>query len=171
MKSKKLFKYLLYWLIVGLIASTMGHLAIEVLQRIGFTSIWPSAQLFLVGTSILFILYTFLSALLKSPTLGGIVLTISALIIGIINRVKIHYRADPLFPSDFLIVKQVPFLVEMVGWLYAVLIVITAIGLIYVTVKFYQKMVNLSIFSSASLCSFYLDKITILCCKMKGNNQ
>ena len=142
MKSKKLFKYLLYWLLLGLIASTMGHLAIEVLQRIGFTSMWPSAQLFLIGTGILFILYTFLSALFKSPTLGGIMLTISALIIGIINRVKIQYRADPLFPSDFLIAKEVPFLVEMVGWLYAVLIVITVIGLIYVTVKFYQKILK-----------------------------
>ena len=142
MKSKKRFKYLLYWLIIGLIASTVSHLVIEALQRIGFTSIWPSAQLFLIGTGILFILYTFLSALFKSPTLGGIMLTISALIIGIINRVKIHYRADPLFPSDFLIAKEVPFLVEMVGWMYSILIVLTMIGLIYITVKLYQKILK-----------------------------
>lgn len=92
-----------------------------------------------MGTGILFILYTFFSGLLGSSILGGLALTITAIILGSINRSKIHYRAEPLFPSDFIIAKEVPFLVEMVGWLYAILILI-AIGLgVALFVYFYQN--------------------------------
>lgn len=139
MKRNKLLKHILYWLISGLVASITGHLTIELLQRIGFTSSWPHMELLLIGTAILFILYTFLSALLGSSTLGGIGLFMTALTVGIVNRVKIHYRADPLFPTELIVVKEVSFLIEMVGWLYTILIVLTGVILILIIVKFYQE--------------------------------
>jgi phosphoglycerol transferase MdoB-like AlkP superfamily enzyme len=142
MEKSNYLKRILFWLLLGLAASLLAHLIIEGLQRIGFTDTWLPVQFFVIGTGILFIIYTFFSSLLGSATLGGISLILTAVIIGSINRSKIHYRAEPLFPSDFIIVKEVPFLVEMIGWFYATLILI-AIGLgIALFIRFYQTKIK-----------------------------
>ncbi len=142
MKINKSLNYLCYWLLIGLFASLSGHLAIEFLQRIGFTNIWPPLSLQLVSIGLLFILYNLFGALLGSATLGGIGLFMTALTLGIINRVKIHYRAEPLFPSELILVKEVPFLVEMVGWVYILLIALTVMAGIALMVRFYQTKIK-----------------------------
>lgn len=139
MKKMKDFKRILTWLLVGLFSSLLAQLIIEGLQRFGFTDTLPYFSFFLVGTVILFIFYALFSALLRSAVLGGSALVTTAIIIGSVNRVKILYRADPLFPSDFIIAKEVPFLVEMVGWFYFI-VIISTIGLgISISFYFYQK--------------------------------
>ncbi len=137
-KKTNYLNHFFYWLTTGLIISVISHLAIEVLQRAGFTGMWLPLPVFLLGTGILFVLYTLLSALLGSSTLGAVGLFVTALTLGISNRVKIHYRAEPIFPNEFAIVKEVPFLVEMIGWFYTLLILITVSLVLLLTIYVYR---------------------------------
>lgn len=142
MKNNKVLKQIIYGLALGLLAAVMAQFIIESLQRFGFTTIFPPVAFLLIGTGILFTLYIFFTGLLGSAILGSVGLVVTALVLGSINRAKIHYRAEPLYPNDFAIVTEVSFFIEMIGWFYSILIVLSIILGIIFMVRFYHNQIK-----------------------------
>ena len=136
------------WLIIGIISSMISHFIIEflfyeyeytlVLNRILETH----TEVFSLGAAILFIFYVFLSSLFGNSFLGGGILIMLSWLIGIITQYKNLFRAEPLYPNEFYMIKELPFLLEMIGIKRTALIIfaiLLTVGSLFVFYKYVLK--------------------------------
>lgn len=135
-------------MIVGIISSVLAHFIIdflfynynfEVARRVMFDT---RTEVFVLGAAILFIIYTLLSSLFGSSILGAGTLIMLSWLIGMVTRYKSIYRAEPLYPNEFYMVKELPFLLQMIGRKRSILIIfgiLFIIALLFVLYKYVIK--------------------------------
>ncbi|MFL2134701.1 hypothetical protein [Desemzia sp. FAM 24101] len=71
-------------------------------------------KLFVFQILIISLLYFLLISIIRSHLVSSSIFFLGALIISIVNQQKILYRDEPFYPSDFLMIKEVPFLLKTV---------------------------------------------------------
>src|SRR5699024_8893248 len=120
-KSIDSYTKMLFWLIIGVVVSLFSHYLIDIIyynynfDHVHNLILSKRTELFLLGAIVLFIFYILFSSLLNSSILGGGILLISSGIIGTVSRYKSILRAEPLYPNELYMIRELPSLVEMVG--------------------------------------------------------
>lgn len=148
MKKPHNYKKIFIWLIVGIISSVLAHFIIdflfynynfEVARRVMFDT---RTEVFILGAAILFIIYTLLSSLFGSSILGAGILIMLSWLIGTVTRYKNIYRAEPLYPNEFYMVKQLPFLLQMIGRKRSLLIIFGVLFIIILLFVLYKYVIK-----------------------------
>jgi len=133
---------------IGILASLLSHFIIELLYHdYNFSHvinivIVERIELFLLGSAVLFLLYTLLSSIFGSATIGSGVLLLISTVLGIATRYKMVFRSEPLYPNELYMVTELPFLLEIVGIGRSALIILAvliAIGLFFLLYKYFVK--------------------------------
>lgn len=107
------------FLAVGLLTSIAAFLFLEMAE-------WPwqeKVQLLLGDTAfkewvqvgILFLVYTWLAALTSSKWISAALVLVATGTMNVANTLKLSYRSEPVYPSDFFMLSDVPFLADMAG--------------------------------------------------------
>lgn len=144
-RKKKQFKYIIMWLIIGILAAVVGHFLLELLHHnYNFENatnflFQNHTELFFLGTGILFILYTLFSSLFGSSIIGSILLLLISVGFGLTTQYKHLFRAEPFYPNEFYMIRELPFLFEMVGTKRMILIIaliIMAVALMVILYKY-----------------------------------
>lgn len=134
-KKTDIYKKVILWLFLGVVSSILAHFIIdylfydynfEVARRVMMDT---RTEVFILGAAILFIIYTLFSSLFGSSVMGAGTLLMLSWLIGTVTRYKSIYRAEPLYPNEFYMVKELPFLMKMIGLKRSLFI---AIGLLFV---------------------------------------
>lgn len=143
MKNFSTYKRIFTWLAVGIIGSLLSHYLIEILyynynfEHVHNLIIDGRPELFLLGSAILFVFYTLFSSVFGSSVIGGILLVLLSWTAGIATKYKSLYRAEPLYPNELYMVRELPFLLEMIGTkrtiaiILVILLTLTSIVLLY----------------------------------------
>ncbi|HLS71884.1 MAG TPA: sulfatase-like hydrolase/transferase [Chitinophagaceae bacterium] len=136
------------WLIIGIVSSLLSHFIIdflfynynfEVARRVMFDT---RTEVFLLGAGILFIFYILLSSIFGSSFLGGAILITLAGIIGTITRYKNLLRAEPLFPNEFYMIKELPSLMTMLGIKKSALLILIFVSILILLFLFYKYVIK-----------------------------
>lgn len=136
------------WLIVGIIGSLLSHYLIEILyynynyEHVHNLIINVRPELFLLGSAILFVFYTLFSSIFGSSVIGGIILVLLSWTAGIATKYKSVYRAEPLYPNELYMVKELPFLLEMIGTKRTIAIILVILLTLIVIVLLYKYLVK-----------------------------
>ena len=91
---------------IGLLVSFSAHYLLELFHfNFNFSHVWQEItqarpQLFLYGTVLIFVLYTFFSSLFGSAVMGGMVVLFLSWFGGISTNLKAAVRAEPVYPND-----------------------------------------------------------------------
>lgn len=148
MKNFNNYKKILIWLFVGALASIFSHFLIdylfynqnfEVARRVMLET---RSEVFMLGAGILFILYVLLSSLFGSPVIGAGLLVTFSWLIGTVTRYKSLFRAEPLYPNEFYMIKELPFLLEMIGTRRTILLIFAIFMVIALLFLFYRFVVK-----------------------------
>lgn len=114
------FKDSLKTLIVGLITAIIGNLLLQFFQNqysfslaVKFAFQWHR-ELFLLGAFLLFNLYLWIISLVGSRWLSTLIMSVLVVALGTITQQKMALRGEPLYPSDFAMIKELPFLIQMI---------------------------------------------------------
>lgn len=114
------FKDSLKTLIVGLITAIIGNLLLQFFQNqysfslaVKFAFQWHR-ELFLLGAFLLFNLYLWIISLVGSRWLSTLIMSVLVVALGTITQQKMALRGEPLYPSDFVMIKELPFLIQMI---------------------------------------------------------
>src|SRR5699024_10452517 len=94
--------------------------------------------IFLYGSIILFLFYILFSSLTGSSVIGSILLVLFSWIVGISTNLKTQHRAEPLYPNEISWIKELPFLLEIVGPLYLILILGVILGSFIILYRLYK---------------------------------
>lgn len=119
--EKNQIKKIIQWLMIGLLVSFSAHYLLELFHfNFNFSHVWQEItqarpQLFLYGTVLIFVLYTFFSSLFGSAVMGGMVVLFLSWFGGISTNLKAAVRAEPVYPNDIYWLNEMGFLFEMVG--------------------------------------------------------
>ena len=136
------------WLIVGIIGSLLSHYLIEILyynynfEHVHNLIIHVRPELFLLGSAILFVFYTLFSSIFGSSVIGGIILVLLSWTAGIATKYKSVYRAEPLYPNELYMVRELPFLLEMIGTKRTIAIVLVILLTLIAIVLLYKYLVK-----------------------------
>src|SRR5699024_5693956 len=120
-KKEKIFKKLIVWISLGILASFISHIIIELLHsNCDFVdmikqNLMIRPMIFLYGSIIVFLFYILFSSLTGSSVIGSILLILFSWIVGISTNLKTQHRAEPLYPNELSWIKELPFLLEIVG--------------------------------------------------------
>lgn len=145
MKNKKLFKNILLFIILGIIVSLFSHFIIEMYyynhnyEHVKNLIFETRTELFLMGSAILFIIYTLFSSLFGSSIIGSVLLLLLSWMFGIGTHYKSIFRSEPLYPNELYMVRELPFLLEMLDKQTAITmlaVVLVTIGLIIVFYRY-----------------------------------
>ncbi|MEG0749382.1 MAG: LTA synthase family protein [Carnobacterium sp.] len=144
----QLLKELGLTLISGFLVASVSNFILQVFQNqfsteLAFKFIFEwHTELFLLGTSVLLILYLWLVSLIGSRRIGALALLVLALGMGIATQQKMAFREEPMYPSDFAMVTNLPFLLKMMDarvlWLSVAGIGILLVGG-YSLIKYFRK--------------------------------
>ena len=155
-------KKLTTWLAIGLICSLISHYLIELIyfnfdfKRVYSLVFEQRTELFLLGSMIIFIIYSLFSFLMGSSVVGAILAFLISGSFGVITKLKAIHRAEPFFPNEIYMIREFPFLVEMIGYRTLLLIVsiisMSIAGTIfYLKIRKKTKMIEYSISSFTKL--------------------
>jgi len=142
LKNKTL-KNILFWIICGIFFSLLGHFIIELIYYdYDFTFVIEEIvnvrpTLFLLGSAILFLIYTLFSSIFNSSVIGGGLLLLVSWVTGIATHLKSLSRAEPLYPSDLHWIRELPFLFEMIGMRNTIIITASIIITIFSLILLY----------------------------------
>ncbi len=107
-------------ILVGLVMSIAGNFLLQFFQNqysfslaMNFAFNWHT-ELFLFGAFLLFVLYIWMTALFGSRWLSALILLLGVLVIGVTTQQKMALRGEPLYPSDFSMIRELPFLIRMI---------------------------------------------------------
>lgn len=143
-KKEKIFKKLIAWISLGILASFISHIIIELLHsNYDFVdmikqNLMIRPMIFLYGSIILFLFYILFSSLTGSSVIGSILLVLFSWIVGISTNLKTQHRAEPLYPNEISWIKELPFLLEIVGPLYLILILGVILGSFIILYRLYK---------------------------------
>lgn len=132
-------------ILVGLITAFIGNFLLQLFQNhysfslaVNFVFLWHT-ELFLLGVFLLFLLYLWIAAVIGSRWLSVLVMTVIIIAIGVATQQKMALRGEPLYPSDFLLINDLPFLIQMVDSKLILAVIIFLIGVvslsIYILIK------------------------------------
>lgn len=124
-------------LLIGLLTAFVSNFLLQFFQNelelslvYAFIFEWHT-EIFMISTGILILLYLWLTALTGNRWGSSFLIVGVSAIIGLINWQKIAVRGEPLYPSDFQMIFNLPFLIKMVPLSF--ILVIAILLLIFLT--------------------------------------
>lgn len=132
-------------ILLGLITAFIGNFSLQLFQNqynfslaIHFTFQWHT-EMFLLGMFLLFTLYLWLTALSGSRWLSALILLIITVAMGVTTQQKMALRGEPLYPSDFTMINELPFLLKMVDRKLVIAVIILLISLVSLGIILFIK--------------------------------
>lgn len=147
MNYYKLLREILMFLTIGIITSIFSHFVIEMYyynhnyEHVKNLILEGRPELFLMGTIILFIIYTLITSLIGSSVMGGIILVLISWIFGIATYYKSIFRSEPLYPNELYMIREPMFLLEMVDTKTAILMIASIIITLIFLIGFYKYVI------------------------------
>lgn len=148
MKFNAIIKKVIIWIILGIIFSLLSHYVIELLyynyniDHVKNLIFEVRPELFLLGSLVLFTIYSFFTFLSGSPTVGGILLLLLSWAFGLATQYKNEFRAEPLYANELSMIKEIPFLFEMIGTRKSVMILSVVIVTIVLLILIYHYIIK-----------------------------
>ncbi|MGB3160547.1 LTA synthase family protein [Carnobacterium sp.] len=108
-------------LISGLLVAISCNFLLQVFQnQFSFEIAWLfmtewHLELFLLGTGVLLTLYIWITSLVGNRYVGAIFMGVSSILLGISTQQKMLLREEPMYPSDFSMITNLPFLLKMMN--------------------------------------------------------
>lgn len=140
-----IFKEYLNAILLGLIASFIGNFGLQFFQNqysfslaVKFAFQWHT-EMFLIGVFLLFTIYLWITAISGSRWLSTLILTVGVVAIGITTQQKMALRGEPLYPSDLTMIKELPFLIQMIDRKLLLVISIFLISTIILSISIFIK--------------------------------
>lgn len=140
-----IFKEYLNAILLGLIASFIGNFGLQFFQNqysfslaVKFAFQWHT-EMFLIGVFLLFTIYLWITAISGSRWLSTLILTVGVVAIGITTQQKMALRGEPLYPSDLTMIKELPFLIQMIDRKLLLVISIFLISTIILSIFIFIK--------------------------------
>jgi len=130
--------------IIGLIVSLLSHFIIELLYyNYNFEHVVDlifnvRTELFLLGSAILFLFYSLFTSIFGSTVMGSILVLLMSWGLGIATKYKSVFRAEPLYPNELYMAKELPFLLNMIGTKRTIMIVFVVVATIILLLLFYK---------------------------------
>ena len=121
MKKKENIKKIIIWFLIGIISSLLSHYIIEILflnydfKHVNTQILEVRPELFLLGSIILFVIYMFFSSILGSGLLGSLLLIVTSCGFGLATKYKKVFRFETLYLNELYMIKELPFLLEVIG--------------------------------------------------------
>src|SRR5690625_349145 len=144
MKKPNEKKQILKSMLNGIGLSILTFYAIEFIQRLALpqTIAYPEIPLVVLGSLVLLILYLFFRALTNSNLIASGLLFFLSISLAIASRIKYSFRAEPLYPHELRFATEISFLIEMMGWPAAILILLTIVLGTIGIILFYRKKIK-----------------------------
>lgn len=140
-----IFKEYLTTILLGLIASFIGNFLLQFFQNqysfslaVKFAFQWHT-EMFLIGVFLLFTIYLWITAISGSRWFGILILTVGVVATGITTQQKMALRGEPLYPSDLTMMKELPFLIQMIDRKLLLVISIFLISAIILSIFIFIK--------------------------------
>ena len=143
-KKKKLIRNIMIFIIIGIIVSLFSHFVIEMYyynhnyEHVKTLIFETRTELFIYGSAILFVIYTLLTSIFGSVIIGGLLLPLLSWAVGMATYYKSIFRSEPLYPNELYMVRELPFLLEMLDTKTAVLMVVVVVLAIVLLIVFYR---------------------------------
>ena len=148
MRDKFKLKNVLIWLMVGIIVSLLSHFIIELLYyNYNFEHVMDlifnvRTELFLLGSAILFLIYSLFSSIFGSTVMGSLSLIALSWALGIATKYKSVFRSEPLYPNELYMAKELPFLMNMIGTKRTIMIAFVIVVALISLILFYKYIVK-----------------------------
>lgn len=146
--KKKLIKNTLFFIIIGIIASLFSHFIIEMyyynhnFEHVINLIFNVRTELFLLGSAIFFIFYMLFTSIFGSSIIGSILIILLSWAFGIATQYKSIFRSEPLYPNELYMIRELPFLLNMIDTQTAILIVIVVIVAIVLLILLYRYVIR-----------------------------
>ncbi len=126
--------------LLGLITAFIGNFSLQFFQNqynfslaVNFTFQWHT-EMFLLGMFLLFTLYLWITALIGSRWVSTLILLIITVAMGLTTQQKMALRGEPLYPSDFTMITELPFLLKMVDRKLIIAVIIFLMSLVSLSI-------------------------------------
>ncbi|WP_373472227.1 LTA synthase family protein [Carnobacterium alterfunditum] len=140
-----LLKKIVLFLILCLIVPILMNAILQLFQmQFDFVRLFKhifetKTELFFLGSAILLIFYLWLTSLLGNYWVGLTVMLIVTVSTGIANQQKLIFRSEPLYPSDFSMITDLPFLVDMIDIKLVIIMILFIVVSIVFCIWLYKK--------------------------------
>ena len=118
---KQLTKELSKTIVCGFLVAVISNFLLQAFQNQFnveiawlFMTEWHT-ELFLLGTAVLMMLYIWFTSLIGNRYIGSILMLLISIVLGITTQQKMILREEPMYPSDFSMITNLPFLVKMMN--------------------------------------------------------
>lgn len=147
-KNRKFVKKILFFIILGIASALLSHFIIEMyyynhnFEHVKNLIFNVRTELFLLGSSILFVFYILFSSAFGSSIIGSVLLILLSWTFGVATRYKSLFRSEPLYPNELYMVRELPFLLDMINKKTAIIIVTVVILAVVLLIVFYRYVVR-----------------------------
>lgn len=148
LSKKRLAQKILFFIVIGVLASLFSHFIIEMYyynhnyEHVKNLIFNVRTELFLMGSAILFILYSLFSFIFGSSIIGSVLLLLLSWTFGVATKYKSIFRSEPLYPNELYMVRELPFLLEMIDTKTAIMIVAIVVITIGLLIAFYYYIIR-----------------------------
>ncbi|WP_034551248.1 LTA synthase family protein [Carnobacterium funditum] len=118
---KQVVKELSKTLVSGLVVAVASNFLLQFFQnQFNFEVAWLfmtewHIELFILGIGVLMMLYIWFTSLIGNRYIGAFLIILISIILGISTQQKMLLREEPMYPSDFSMITNLPFLVKMMS--------------------------------------------------------
>jgi phosphoglycerol transferase MdoB-like AlkP superfamily enzyme len=139
--------HILNFIVLGLLFSFLSNILLDWLHN-GFdfhhvkSLILSNLHLYMIGTTILFVIYIWLAAIFGSKYISTGLLLFFSFSLGMTSQVKMAYRGEPLYPVELRMFTALPEILEMIAWQELIAYIILIILLLSLFVFGYFKIVQ-----------------------------
>lgn len=109
----------------------LEHLSVQLFES--------KTLLFFLSSGIIVILFLWVMSLVGNPYVSFLILLVATILTGFANQQKQLYRGEPLYPSDLAMVRNLPFLIDMVNPLLVFLLIFLVAISITICIFIYKK--------------------------------
>lgn len=109
----------------------LEHLSVQLFES--------KTLLFFLSSGIIVILFLWVMSLVGNPYISFLILLVATILTGFANQQKQLYRGEPLYPSDLAMVRNLPFLIDMVNPLLVFLLIFLVAISITICIFIYKK--------------------------------
>ncbi|WP_051910451.1 LTA synthase family protein [Carnobacterium pleistocenium] len=147
MENKKVFRIaflkLFITTFIGLSSSFFAFLILEYFHLsmnfeavINFFTVYT--KLSILQIIVIFLFFLFANFILYSKFLSFLILSVFAIIIGIVSHFKIEFRGEPVYPSDVAFLKDISFFIEIVNFKAILLIIFGIVLVLTIFILFFK---------------------------------
>ena len=118
---KQITKELSKTIVCGFLVAVISNFLLQVFQNQFnvevawlFMTEWHT-ELFLLGTGVLMMLYIWFTSLIGNRYVGSFLMLLISIVLGITTQQKMVLREEPMYPSDFSMITNLPFLLKMMN--------------------------------------------------------